>query len=240
MLGHWITQVAVNLNSSNSPFVLRMIPIITSAKRSETTPVSSLVKEAVNIINRQGVDTILIADSYYLDFDSRKYLQEQNIRYLCAVHPKRFSHIFKDISDKVKNPGDYKMKYNKQKNELGVVFLREDETGSRSKKLLLTTALKVNKNLSHPPLAPPGAFVYNKTFGTCDLFNNIASKHTWPFRRGDFKRNIDEFFFLTLIINIYSLMQEVVQDKRPFVKFCRDEAQNLLETARLFKLQRDR
>jgi hypothetical protein len=202
--GHWITLVATQLRFSNAPYIVRFVPVTTSKKRFEITPVVDLVQTAIDVVKRGKKNTVIVMDSYYGSRASRERLFEAKVRYIASVTRERFGAIFENLVSKVKTPGAYYSKFNKNRNELAVHF--QHEKGTIGKKYLLTTAF--HRKDGEEQLCAPVSEEYEKMFGVCDRFNHAMAKRLWPFRRGNYQRSIDDYFFTALVTNIHSLLQE--------------------------------
>jgi hypothetical protein len=87
--GHWTSQVAVTGPTTSLPFVLKMIPI-TSVVEEETyelpynnLQLHELMKVATDELHEH---TITVADCYYSDSNTRKYMRENDCCYLFALN----------------------------------------------------------------------------------------------------------------------------------------------------------
>jgi hypothetical protein len=202
--GHWITLIATQLRFSDAPYIVRFVPVTTSKARFETTPIVDLVQTAIDVVKRGKKNTIIVMDSYYTSRASRERLFEAKVRYIAATTRGRFEKIFENLVPRVNKPGTYSCKFNKSRNELAVHF--QHEKGTIGKKYLLTTAFR--RNNGEEQLCAPVSAEYGKLFGVCDRFNHAMAKRSWPFRRGNYLRSLDDYFFTALVTNIHSLLQE--------------------------------
>jgi hypothetical protein len=88
-----------------------------------------VMKKWVTIVSNLKIiahNTILVADSYYLDQTGHYFLDELEVYYLCAVQACHFSRLVEIAKEHCKKPGKTTILHNEDSNETFIQFWYPD------------------------------------------------------------------------------------------------------------------
>ena len=87
---HWITETTIKAPSTQLLFLLNCYPV----QQHQGLKMLEFFQEALSHLDpTQLAETIIIADSYYVDDASRIWLRDQGCKYLFSVNPTRFEEV---------------------------------------------------------------------------------------------------------------------------------------------------
>lgn len=224
-VGLWFYELAMPLSNGRSYMLYIRLHSANKAV-GESIPCSEVVKSWANVVQRLGdPNTLIVFDSYYLDATGRRYLVENNVKFVAAVTKERFANIFDKLKDKVERPGDWAGIHNPITRESAVYYWDKDENISKklviSNALTKTTSRNCNENI-------PIYDIYQVTFKSCDIFNKSLHDRTWPHRHGGHSRcgdsGLQHNFALSCILqnvfNCYLDYHKIDPKTRNFVDMC--------------------
>jgi len=195
------------------------------------------LKEWQEIFKDKGdPNTILVADSYYLDSIGRKILQDMGIKYICAVQASRFRKICDLLIPLVSRPGQWHGAWNETTKELFVYHWSPDT--KVGKKFVITNAVQhLRKRPSKYMI--PAYDVYKILFSLRDKFNRRLHDHCWPHKHGKGtttgdKLSINDFYFSCILQNVNNAFVDLQGDgveEDTFEQFCIGLADELYEYA---------
>jgi hypothetical protein len=220
--GHWITEVSTIGSKTGMPLLLKVMPITSTEPRKVTCePYNnlSLVDVHQEIVPSLRGESFIVEDAYYLDDQSRKYLREQGIKYLSAINPVRFAEVWEECEKFVEKKGDWVIMENKTTKEHAM--MRWDPMGER-KQYVLTNAFLTRKKRSKKATDINAiSETYKLLFNGCDRFNSLLNNKYWPYDRIGWQANYDDFFFSSIVLNIYVMYHEIfeIEDKMSVDKF---------------------
>jgi hypothetical protein len=220
--GHWITEATTIGPYTGMPILIKLMPLTSTEPRNVTLePYNnlSLVDVHREIAPTLAAGTFIVEDAYYLDDQSRTYLREQDIKYLSAINPIRFAEVWEVCEKFVQKKGDWVIMESKTTNEHAM--MRWDPMGER-KQYVITNAFETRKKLKKKsPDINAISETYKLLFNGCDRFNNLLNTKYWPYDRNGWQANFDDFFFSSIILNIYVSYHEVfeIETKMSFETF---------------------
>lgn len=214
--GHWNTELCVISPKFGLPLVICMMPL-TSTKPQNVTierdfnnfTLLDVHKEIHKYINKE---TIIVEDAYYLDNASRNFLREKEVHYLSAMSTSRFSEIWDECKKHVKNPGDWVILYNDKTEEHAMM---QWDPVREKKFYVLSNAFRNRKypNVTSRNIKSKKINViwetYQFLFNGCDRFNHFLANKYWPYARWGWQSNYDDFYFTSLVMNIYVIYHEL-------------------------------
>jgi hypothetical protein len=219
--GHWITEVTTIGANTGMPLLLKLMPLTSTEPRNVTLePFNnfSLVDVHREIAPSLQVGSFIVEDAYYLDDQSRSFLREQDIKYLSAINPVRFAEVWKKCEPYVEKKGDWVIMENKTTKEHAM--MRWDPIGER-KQYVITNAFLTRKKVSKKSTdVNVISETYKLLFNGCDRYNNLLNNKFWPYERKGWQSNFDDFFFSSIILNIYVMYHELFgKENLSFDKF---------------------
>lgn len=223
--GHWITEVTTPAPKTDMPLLLKLLPLSSTEPRNVTVePYNNLNlidihKEIIPCI-RKG--SVIVEDAYYLDDNTRKHLRESSFKYISAINPIRFAEVWTEAQKSVQKKGDWVVLSNKKSNEADeFAMMKWDPLGER-KQYVLTNAFKMREKVSKKSVdVNTISETYRHLFNGCDRFNNLLNNKYWPYDRDGWQSNYDDFFFSSIILNIYVMYHEAndLVEKMSFSSF---------------------
>lgn len=158
-----------------------------------------------NVIKSKGSkETILVADSYYLDTTGKKVLTDMKIAYLCSIQKSRFKEYIDMVKPKVTMPGEWSGIHNPNTKET-LVYSWDDNTDI-GKKYVISNAFTFKRERGSPTIIPLYD-LYKLTFSVCDNFNRALHDRTWPHRHGGGTKmgalaSLNDFYFSSILQNV--------------------------------------
>lgn len=216
--GHWVSEVSVLTHRGNLPYMMLQLPIthighnkVTNEPYNNYQP-QDIVKLVSEKIDK---DVILIMDAYYLDDKGRQALREKNQLYLCSINPIRFAEVWEKCQKYIKKVGDWVVLYSEELDEYAMMVWHAD----LGKKYILTNAFEQKETPDELNIIFEA---YEFYFNTNDRFNHFLHGKYWPYRRVGWQTNYDNFFFSTLLMDIYSIWHEIhnFEENIPWSDFC--------------------
>lgn len=154
---------------------------------------------------------MLVEDAYYLDAKSRELLRENNIPYLSAISPVRFSEVWRECEKYVKEKGDWVIMYNETTKEHAMMCW---DPVREKKFYILTNAFRNRNKVGSKPINTIWE-TYSLLFNATDRFNHYLANMYWPYARWGWQSNYDDLFFAAIMMNIYVQFCEVRKIEKP-------------------------
>jgi hypothetical protein len=213
-IGHWTTQVCVNLSSTSVPFIIGLYPLAGKLKNGAPLETRSEIWTwLVQLLEHQEKPKampVICADSYYLDNSARNMLIDKNVLYHCSVKKNWFLPVTKHLEAQVKEMGKWSAMENKNTGELAVLtWSSEKDIG---KKFLLSNLLE-KKTGKQQADNPPGWDAYKLMFNGCDKYNIQISKFMWPYRLSHWTAHFDDIFQVHIALNTVAIWRELHPDE---------------------------
>jgi hypothetical protein len=196
-VGHWISELTTKTPATGLPYTLRQLPFL---GKQTMKGVFEWATEGLSTINQP----IIVSDPYYLDDASLVFLRDKQAKFLCAVAPIRFRELWEEFSDDVKRVGDIAAYRNASTGELGLISY----DAHFGKQHILTNAFEWVEDKSKPINLGIVTDAYRFYFNSCDRFNHLIGNKRWPYRRGGWTSSYDDFYFSTILMNVYVLYHE--------------------------------
>jgi hypothetical protein len=215
--GHWITESTILGPTTALPLFVLLQPTTTVNIKSydqepyNNIPVNELLLNIVNISNDLSIH---IADSYYPDTLGMRELATKGSLYLFKVSKKRFKELFDKADVIMKQKGltkinDFVVLYSEETEQYFMVYVSEKVANKEHKKKgVLTNAfthVKASPNYIGPNTI---SIAFQEYFNQCDRANSRINSFGWPFRRNGWESSYDDFFFQTILLNIYTCYHE--------------------------------
>lgn len=210
--GHWITEISTIAPKTGMPLLIQIMPLTSTEPRNVTCePYNnlSLVDVHQEIVPNLREGSFIVEDAYYLDDQSRKYLREQGVKYLSAINPVRFAEVWTECEKFVEKKGDWVIMENKTTKEHAM--MRWDPMGERKQYVLTNAFLTRKKKSKKATDINPISESYKLLFNGCDRFNSLLNNKYWPYHRKGWQANFDDFFFSSIVLNIYVMYHEVFE-----------------------------
>ena len=198
----------------------------------EKIPTSEIMAEWGKIIKDKGPNTIIVADSYYLDNPGRDMLVKNDIQFICAINIDRFAALKAVVAPLVTKPGEMAAIFNE---ELQEVFVHVwDQDVNVGKKYVLSNAFRMEKKRK-PKCSRPVWDEYKVSFGLADHFNRELHDCTWPHRHGGGitfgeRTSIHDFWFSCILKNtqnVYFDLYPKFMQTYDFQEFCLELADEI-------------
>lgn len=85
----------------------------------EKIPTIDVMEKWAILVKAKGhVETMLVADSYYLTQDARSLLSDLGVRYICSIAKQRFHGLIEEVKSRVEKPGQWASSWNDDTKEL--------------------------------------------------------------------------------------------------------------------------
>ena len=173
----------------------------------------------------------MVADSYYVDDATRRYLRKNGYLYLVSISKQRFKEVWNACSKHVTSCGDWIIMYSKEEKEYAMMYWTKD----LGQKLVLTNAFTHSLNpLRHRKREPTRNkiwYLYEFLFNGDDRFNHFLNNKYWPYKRQGWSSNYDKFYFAALAMDMYAMGHELkgyYEGKYiDFQEFCKDLAHSI-------------
>lgn len=209
-IGHWTTQVCVNLASTSEPYILGLYPFAGSLENGlplETrTAIWQWLLALLKYYKNPTKLPIICADSFYLDNSSRQMLLDEKVYFHCSVKKNWFLPVTKSLEAKVKDMGQWAGAENETTGEVAIfTWSGEQDVG---KKYLLTNLLDKQPGKQEKD-NPPGWDVYKAMFNGCDRFNFQFSDFLWPYRHSHWTAHYHDIFLTHILLNSVALFREL-------------------------------
>jgi hypothetical protein len=202
-VGIWMYEGTVRLRNG-LPFLVYSRTHDSHTQINRSVHTAEIMGDWADLVVRKGQEqTILVADSYYLDNTGHDLICDYGVKYLCAIQKTRFESACVVLQDHVTKPGDFAIATNE---EGEMVTLCWDINTNLGKKYCMSNAfydVSGRNNVNEVPMYD----CYKHMFSVCDRFNKSLHNHMWPFRhggmhsRGDL-RLISDFHFSAFLINV--------------------------------------
>lgn len=216
--GHWITQTALLGPNTALPILTLLQPTtnVTPLKFKDepynNVPVSQLLKNAFKVTTNH---TIHVADSYYPDTLGMRWLSKKDHLYMFKVSPLRFKELFDKAEILMKEKksisvGDFVLLHSEATGEHFMMYISEklDQKKGYKRKAVLTNAfqqVKAPPNYSGPNTI---SLAFKEYFNPCDRANSRLNAFEWPYKRYGWKSSYDDFFFQSILLNVYTCYHE--------------------------------
>lgn len=235
-VGLWFYELATELSNGRSYLLYFRLHSVNKAI-GESVPVSEIVAEWSSVVKRLGNPaTLLVFDSYYLDSVGRRYLHDNELKYIASVTKERFPLIHDKLKENVKKPGDWDGMHDVATKESAVLYWDPDDRIGM--KMVLTNALTKVTRMAINNIIPIYD-IYKITFKPCDNFNKCLHDRTWPHRHGSRKipgdiglqHNFAVSVTLQNTFNCYCEINGIAPKEREFVELCMELSDALYQYA---------
>lgn len=197
-IGTWEGQMA-GQTELGAVIVYDLRSVTSTKSQGEKTPVSSLVKERLDVL-KDHRDTILVQDSYYVDTTGRDLLNKAEQLHISALNSKWHKELLALVKGQLNDAGDLVLAYNEKTGE-SLCYFWDKILG---KKFVLSNAFKLMKKKHQAgdnPLYDHYAVGYDK----CDEWNQLLHGRRFPFRRSGsghcLNSHHDQFYFDMVLLN---------------------------------------
>ena len=198
--GHLICETTLRAASTQLPYLLNCYPV----QQHGGPTMLEFFQSALGHLNAEEKrEVVVIADAYYIDEASRKWLRENDIKYLLSVNPTRFAEVWVGLSSEVKEIGEWVIGWSEETEEAALYHWHE----KLGELCLLTNAFSYiddGKELEDPIFER----YYHHTFNITDTLNHFLHGKTYPYHRPKWMYNFDNFHFTSLLWNSYVLFHE--------------------------------
>jgi hypothetical protein len=200
-LGLWSYQCCGML-STGLPYLVHVRSHSVDSGLGETVPTVEVMQAWGEVIKQlQGrCNTLLVADSYYLDQTSFMLLRNLEVPYICAVQACRFQYLADEVRKHAKKPGKTALLYNADEHE---TFCHHWYADSRiGKKYVMANCLVPQMGVT-PKKWVPGCDDFTEFFNYCDHFNNGLVDKLFPHRSSSDSLALHDFHFSSLLLQTY-------------------------------------
>ena len=220
--GHWITEATMKGPHTGLPYLIAAFPI----QQHQGPSMLEMYQTSLSWIARQDrKNVVVVTDAYYMDDASRKWLRDNDFKYLAAINPTRFKEVWGPLERQIKHCGDGAVHWNDETGEAAVHIKLE----SGYKIYLLTNAFTYQLT-QQPVNYTIFSDVYSHCFNTADRLNHFIGKKGYPYRRIGWQYSFDGFHFTTLLWNVYVLYHEQYNEvDMSWKEFCEQLAKELWE-----------
>ena len=198
--GHLIVETTLKGSSTQLPFLLNSYPV----QQHDGPTMLEFFQAALGHLNEEEKqEVVVIADAYYIDEASRKWLRENGIKYLLAVNPTRFAEVWVGLRCEAQEIGAWVIGWSEETEEAALYHWHE----KLGEIYLLTNAFSYvddGKDL-HEPIFER---YYKHTFNITDKLNHHLHGKGYPYHRPKWMYNFDNFHFTSLLWNSYVLYHE--------------------------------
>ena len=208
-IGHWNTQVCVNLNSTSEPFIIGLYPFAGELECGQPlerrTEIWDWLISLLEYKEQPKMLPVICADSFYLDNSARDMLNARSIMYHCSIKKNWFQNITAHLEAQVKDMGKWSAAENTKTGEVAVfTWSGEQDIG---KKFLLSTMMKKQSG-KQDAKDPPGWDAYKLMFCGCDKYNTQIGKFVWPYRLPHWTAHFDDIFQVHVVLNTVAIWRE--------------------------------
>ena len=200
--GHWITE-GESTTTVGLPYLF-----CTEASLKEKRPITC-ENYLISMTNSEAFEEpdvcpMLCADAYYPSEDSLKQLRNDKIPFLVAINKTRMPELFEKMNRHIRKLGDWVVFRNSHTKEVASLVYFDDKLGRR---MTLSNAFKYTKkdNVKLKNIIWDAYFYY---MNTCDRFNHFLFTRYWPYTRIGWRGSYDDFYFASLLMNLYTLWHE--------------------------------
>jgi hypothetical protein len=185
------------------------------------------------VMKKGDANTILVADSYYIDAAGRGYMLEKNVKFICAANPQRFLPVRDLIKKEVKKPTDWALAWREESKEVFVYVWDADE--KIGKKCVISNAF-AKWSTKPPAKAVPVYDEYGVAFDLVDSFNEGLTGRTFPHKKGGRNRRgelqaLNDFYFSSILQNVINAYVDLGGSAADFRTHCRHLADELYQLA---------
>lgn len=228
-IGLWSYELSAEL-TNGAAFLLHVRSHTVNKAVGEKIPTSEVVSQWATVVQDKGQpETVLVADSYYLDKTGRALLTDMEIPFICSIKEDRFSQLADMVKNKVEKPGEWAAVWNDDQEELFVYTW--DTNKEVGKKFTLTNAFSKKAKRSRKGTIPAYDH-YKVMFSTCDHFNRGLGDCTWPHRHGGGNAEGDlsclsDFYFSSILQNVKTAWSVYHTEPSDFKTLCTQLADEL-------------
>jgi hypothetical protein len=200
-IGIWSYEACGQMNTG-LPYLVDVYSHTVDSGLGESVPTVSVLKRWGEVIQRLSnrSNTILVADSYYLDQVSFMALRDMEVDYICALQACRFDFLAKKARENAKKPGKTALLYNADHTE---TFCHHWYADSRLGRKYVMSNCLVPQFGSTSRKWIPGCDDFAIFFNYCDHFNNGLVEKTFPHRSASCAHALRDFLFSCVLLQVY-------------------------------------
>jgi hypothetical protein len=200
-IGIWSYEACGQMGSG-LPYLVDVYSHTVDAGLGESVPTVQVMKRWGEMIKRlkRRDNTILVADSYYLDQVSFMAMRDMQVDYICALQVCRFQYLAAKARQHAKKPGKTALLYNADNTE---TFCHHWYADSRiGKKYVMSNCLIPQFGTTSRKWIP-GCDDFTIFFNYCDHFNNGLVERVSPHRSSSCAHALRDFHFSCLLLQVY-------------------------------------
>lgn len=229
-VGLWFFELVATLHNGD-PFLVHTRLCNACAETGDTIPVNKVVKEWASVVRyfaeeKRCPPPVLVFDSYYTDAEGRKFLNENNVKFIGSIMTYRFRSLMDNLVEHgsmVEKPGQTSSIFNPQTNEIFVHHW--DLNADVGKKYVLSNAMnRVPATRSNADIVP-AYDQYKGLFNACDKFNRKFHDRKFCHRSGGGTRmgqngHTWKFLMACILQNTFSAYKSTHADESFDLSFC--------------------
>lgn len=230
-------ELVVILDNGDPFLVHAKLSNSSASSNGDSIPVNAVVEEWAKVAQffvemKRSQAPILVFDSYYTDNEGRKILNENNVKFIGAIVPSRFTNLMDNLAeygDMVEKPGQTASIFKEETNEIFVHHW--DIMSDIGKKYVISNAFDRVPATSANPGVVPVYDQYKNLFNACDKFNRNLHERKYCHRTGGNTRTGDngqtfKFIMACILQNTFNAYKSTLTDATGDITF-RDMCQLL-------------